>query len=166
MGQAFVAATFQLGGAGMTEANPNRWLKLKTRKLIAACGGLDEASRVCREECRPYSVPHLSRCQVPTAPDYLPIDIVLCLEAYCGEAIVTGAMAEARPTSVVAGDLRDELSDVVEGGAALLARWRAMMADNTIDAAERAEMSAGLEALVDEVRQAQAALGLAPGVRS
>lgn len=150
----------------MTAADPNRWLKLKTRKLIAACGGLDEASRVCREECRPYSVPHLSRCQVPTTPDYLPIDIVLCLEAYCGEAIVTGAMAEARPTSVVAGDLRDELSDVVEGGAALLARYRAIMADRRLDPAERAEMAAGLDSLIDEIRQAQTALAAAPEVRS
>jgi hypothetical protein len=145
----------------MTGAQPKRWLKLKTRQLIDRCGGLEEASRACAETCRPYSVPHLSRCQVPTAPDYLPIDIVFCLEAYCGEPIITGAMAEARPSVVVAGDLRDELSDVVEGGAALLARWRAMMADNTIDAGERAEMSAGLEALVEEVRQAQAALNAA-----
>ena len=150
----------------MTAANPNRWLKLKTRRLIAACGGLDEASRVCREECRPYSVPHLSRCQVPTTPDYLPIDIVLCLEAYCGEAIVTGAMAEARPTSVVAGDLRDELSDVVEGGAALTSKWRAIMADNRVTATERSDMRAGLDALAEEVRQAQAALDAAPEVRS
>ena len=146
----------------MTGAHPRRWLKLKTRQLIDRCGGLEEASRACRESCRPYSVPHLSRCQVPTAPDYLPIDIVLCLEAYCGEPVITGAMAEARPSAVVAGDLRDELSDVVEGGAALLARWRAMLSDDTIDAGERAEMSAGLEALVDEVRQAQAALNAAP----
>lgn len=145
----------------MTGTQPKRWLKLKTRQLIDRCGGLEEASRACGEACRPYSVPHLSRCQVPTAPDYLPIDIVFCLEAYCGEPVITGAMAEARPSAVMAGDLRDELSDVVEAGAALLARWRAMMADNNIDADERAEMSAGLEALVDEVRQAQAALNAA-----
>lgn len=149
----------------MSAADPKRWLKLKSRQLIDRCGGLEEASRACRESCRPYSVPHLSRCQVPTAPDYLPIDIVLCLEAYCGEPIITGAMAEARPSVVVAGDLRDELSDVVEGGAALLARWRAMVADNNVDARERAEMSAGLEALVEEVRQAQAALNAATAVR-
>lgn len=147
----------------MTGADPKRWLKLKTRQLIDRCGGLEEASRACRESCRPYSVPHLSRCQVPTAPDYLPIDIVLCLEAYCGEPVITGAMAEARPSGVVAGELRDELSDVVEGGAALLARWRAMMADNTLDAAERAEMRLGLQALADEVRQAEAALDACPG---
>lgn len=149
----------------MSGADPKRWLKLKTRQLIDRCGGLEEASRACRESCRPYSVPHLSRCQVPTAPDYLPIDIVLCLEAYCGEPIITGAMAEARPSAIVAGDLRDELSDVVEGGAALLKRWRMMMADDSLDAAERAEMRLGLQSLAEEVRQAEAALDAAPGER-
>ncbi|HWW11291.1 MAG TPA: hypothetical protein VN018_02160, partial [Brevundimonas sp.] len=94
-----------------------RWLKLKTKRLIEACGGLKEASAACAEGSRPYSDKQLSRCQVVDAPDFLPIDIVLCLEAYCGEPIVTGAMAEARPAAVEAGELRDELSDVVEGGA-------------------------------------------------
>ncbi len=87
-------------------------------------------------------------------PENLPIDIVLCLEAYCGELTITGAMAEARPSAVVAGDLRDKLS---EWSRAPPRCWPAMMADNTSDAGERAEMSAGLEALVEEVRQALAA---------
>lgn len=142
----------------MSAADPKRWLKLKTRQLIDRCGGLEEASRACRETCRPYSVPHLSRCQVPTAPDFLPIDIVLCLEAYCGEPIITGAMAEARPSAVVAGELRDELADIVEGGAAAMARCRAAMSDGHLDAGERAELAASLDALAEEVRQAQVAL--------
>lgn len=149
----------------MTAAAPRLWLKLKTRKLIDACGGLKAASRVCGEEARAYSVPQLSRCQNPAAPDFLPIDIVMCLEAYCGEPIVTAAMAEARPAAIEAGEVRDELSDVVEGGAALLARWRGMMADHVLDAAERREMAAGLDALADEVRQAQAALDQTGQVR-
>lgn len=149
----------------MSGATANRWLKLKTRQLIAACGGLDEASRACAEGCRPYSVPHLSRCQVAAGPDFLPIDIVLCLEAYCGEPIVTGAMAEARPSAATGGDLRDELSDVVEGGAALMTRYRAIAADGHVDATERAELALALEALAEEVRQAQAAVDdLAPEV--
>lgn len=142
----------------MTAAAQSRWLKLKTRQLIAKCGGLDEASRACAEGARPYSIPHLSRCQVAGGPDFLPIDIVQCLEAYCGEPIVTGAMAESRPSVVTGGDLRDELSDVVEGGAALMTRYRAIMADGRMDGRERTEMSAALEALIEEVRQAQAAL--------
>lgn len=146
----------------MMRADPNRWLKLKTRQLIAACGGLDEASRACAEGCRHYSIPHLSRCQVAGGSDFLPIDIVMCLEAYCGEPIVTRAMAEARPSVVTAGDLRDELSDVVEGGAALMTRYRAVMADGRMDAVERGEFSALLDQLVEEVREAQAALKPGP----
>lgn len=146
----------------MSRPDSSRWLKLKTRQLIAACGGLDEASRACAEGCRPYSIPHLSRCQVAGGPDFLPIDIVMCLEAYCGEPIVTRAMAEARPCVVTGGDLRDELSDVVEGGAALMTRYRAVMADGRMDAVERGEMSSLLDQLVEEVREAQAALTRGP----
>lgn len=151
----------------MIGSTPKLWLKLKTKQLILACGGLAEASKVCSKTARAYSVPHLSRCQNPNAPDYLPIDIVLCLEAYCGEPIVTQAMAESRPSAVAAGDLRDELSDVVETGAALISRWRGMMADRHLDAAERLEMTSGLDALVEEARQAQAALRdfRGPGLR-
>ena len=146
----------------MSRPDPSRWLKLKTRQLIAACGGLDEASRACAEGCRPYSIPHQSRCQVAGGPDFLPIDILMCLEAYCGEPIVTRAMAEARPCVVTGGDLRDELSDVVEGGAALMTRYRAVMADGRMDAVERGEMSSLLDQLVEEVREAQAALKPGP----
>ena len=90
----------------MTSQTPRLWLKHKTAQLILACGGLSETSRACGELARSYSVPHLSRCQNPNAPDYLPIDIVLCLEAYCGQPIVTAAMAEARPSAVIAYSLR------------------------------------------------------------
>lgn len=142
----------------MSRAKPNLWLKQKTRQLIKACGGLTDTSRVCAEDARPYSVPHLSRCQNVNAPDFMPIDIVLCLEAYCGEPIITAAMAEARPAQVEAGDFRDELSDVVEGAAALLGRYRTMLADKRLDAAERVQLYAGLEDLVREAREAQASL--------
>lgn len=141
----------------MSEA-PTRWLKLRTRALIKACGGLDEASRACEEACRKYSVTQLSRCQTVDAPDFLPIDIVLCLEAYCGTPHVTSAMCEARPSAVTAGDLRDELSDVVEGGAAVLGRYRAVMADGVLSAHDADEVNTALEALVEEIREAQAAI--------
>lgn len=142
----------------MSRAKPNLWLKQKTKQLIKACGGLPEASRVCGEDARAYSVPHLSRCQNVNAPDFMPIDIVLCLESYCGEPVVSAALAEARPSAVEAGDFRDELSDVVEGAAALLGRYRSMLADKRLDAAERVQLYAGLEDLVREAREAQASL--------
>jgi hypothetical protein len=139
-------------------AVPNRWLKARTRTLIKACGGLEEASRACAESCRPYSTSHLSRCQTVGSPDYLPIDIVLCLEAYCGTPHVTSAMCEARPSAITAGDLRDELSDVVEGGAALLHRYRTAMVDGAINPQERAEFGEALDALIGEIREAKVAL--------
>lgn len=146
----------------MIAPDTHRWLKLKTRQLIRACGGLEEASRVCGEDCRAYSVSQLGRCQGADAPDFLPIDIVLCLEAYCGEPMVSAAMAEARPAGPApAGDVRDELSDVVEGGAHLIRRWREIMADRRLSPSERMEMLIGLDALLSEVRQAQAALKVA-----
>lgn len=142
----------------MNRSKPNRWLKLKTGQLIKACGGLAEASKACAELARPYSVPHLSRCQNVDAPDYMPVDIVAALEGYCGEPVVSAAMVEARPSAASPGELRDELSDVVEGGAALLGQYRAMMADKRLDAAERVQLYSGLEDLIREAREAQASL--------
>lgn len=134
------------------------WLKRRTKALIHDCGGLEEASKACTDGGRRYSTSQLSRCQTVQSPDFLPIDIVLCLEAFCGIPHVTSWMCEARPAAVTAGDLRDELSDVVEGGAALLARYRAAVADGRIDARERDDFNGALDALIEEVRQAQAAL--------
>lgn len=143
---------------------PNRWLKMLTRKLIKACGGLEEASTACEAECRPYSVSHLHRAtKVDYPAAYLPVDIVLCLEAYCGEPIITRAMADARPSATPVGDVRDELSDVTEGAAALLSRWRAIMADGKATEAERVEMTAAIMALRGEVDQALASVAAAPG---
>lgn len=32
----------------MSAREPNRWLKLKTKTLIKACGGLEDGSSPCR----------------------------------------------------------------------------------------------------------------------
>ena len=142
----------------MSEIAPNRWLKLNTKLLIKACGGLEEASAACAESCRPYSVPHLSRCQRPDGPDFLPIDIVLCLEAYCGQPIVTAAMAEARPAGDVVGCLRDEVADVIERGGDLSRAVRAAMADGQVDPREGAEIGVMLDAFFEDLHQARQAL--------
>ena len=142
----------------MSEIAPNRWLKLKTKLLIKACGGLEEASAACKESCREYSVPHLSRCQRPEKPDFLPIDIVQCLEAYCGQPIVTAAMAEARPAGDVVGALRDEVADVIERGGDLSKAVRAAMADGQVDPREGAEIGVMLDAFFEDLHQARQAL--------
>lgn len=150
----------------MSAREPNRWLKLKTKSLIKACGGLEEASIACAETCRPYSVPQLSRCQNVNAPDYLPIDIVLCLEAYCGQPIVTQAMAERRPAETSVGCLRDEVSDFIERGGDISRAVRQAMDDGQVDAREGAEIRALIEQGRQDLDQAEAALDAAMSPRS
>lgn len=143
----------------MSAREPDRWLKLKTKTLIKACGGLEEASEACGESCRTYSVPHLSRAQNVAYPDaYLPIDIVLCLEAYCGQPIVTQAMADARPAGQPVGALRDEVSDLSERVGDVSRAVRAAEADEDIDPREGAEIAALLDQFAEDVRQAREAL--------
>lgn len=127
------------------------WLKQRVRLLIAACGGLIEAEAACAAECRAYSSKQLSRCQNVRAPDMMPIDIVLCLEAYCGQPMVSRAMAEARPSTGTAGELRDEASEVTETGAELQRSIREALADGEIDPKEAA-------ALLDTVQTAKSHL--------
>lgn len=113
------------------------WLKMKTRQLIKQCGGLDAASEACAAECRPYSVKQLSRCQNPNAPDLLPLDILDCLEAFCGQRIVSQAMAASRARTGTTGELRDEASEVTETAAELQRHIREALADDgEIDPAE------------------------------
>lgn len=145
---------------------PNRWLKLKTKALIKACGGLKEASLACKEERRPYSVAQLGRCQNVRAPDYLPIDIVMCLEEYCGQTIVTQAMADRRPTEVAAGCLRDEVCDFIERGGDLSRAVRKALIDEQISAQEGAEIRALIEQGREDLDQAEVALDAAMAPRS
>lgn len=135
------------------------WLKLKTRKLIAACGGLEEASRACAEGGRRYSVPHLSRCQNPETPDLLPIDIVACLEAYCGQKIVSRALFEVVRETQTVGDVRDEASEVTECAASLQRRIREALAnDGVIDRREAAGIAQDVEDAMSQLRDVAACL--------
>lgn len=118
------------------------WLKMKTRQLIDACGGLDLASEVCAAECRPYSVAQLSRCQNPNAPDLLPIDILDCLEGHCGKPVVSAAISNSKPRTGTVGELRDESSEVTEAAAELQRHIRTALADGEIDPAEASSLLA------------------------
>ncbi|RZJ19102.1 MAG: hypothetical protein EON91_02595 [Brevundimonas sp.] len=129
----------------MTPEGRRNWLKLKTRRLIDACGGLDAASAACAELCRPYSVKQLSRCQNPLAPDMLPLDIQWSLEEFCGQPIISRALVEARPDAATVGNLRDEASDVTELAARLQAGCREAMADDDVNPAEAAALYALVE---------------------
>ncbi|MCA0366786.1 MAG: hypothetical protein LCH57_01820 [Proteobacteria bacterium] len=128
-------------------------LKMKFGKLIDACGGLKEASEACADLARPYSVQHLSRCCTPNTPDFAPIDIVMALEAYCGEPVVSAAMAEQRPSERAAvGDLMDEASEATEVVALLQRHVREARADGRISPREAKAIIAEAEAAIEQLR--------------
>lgn len=116
------------------------WIKLRTRLLVAACGGLPVAAEVCAAECRPISVKQLSRCQNPNAPDLLALDLVDCLERFCGQHLITQAIIDFAPSTGSPGELRDESSEVTETAAELQRHIREALADDEIDAAEAAAL--------------------------
>lgn len=140
-------------------------LKAKFKALVKACGGLDAAVEACRAaeevgEGRSVSASQISRCCVPTDPNYAPIDLVMVLEAFCGEPIVSRALVEARPALATAGDIRDEVSEATEAVAALQGVVRrALSGDNRIQAHEAREILDGVEKGMGELRDVAAALG-------
>lgn len=134
------------------------WLKLKSRLLIKACGGLESASEACAAECRPYSVKQLSRCQNPAAPDLLPIDIVDCLEAYCGQHLVSQAIANSKPRTGTPGELRDESSEVTETAAELQRHVREALADGVIEPDEAGRLMEIVQAGKDHLADVEACL--------
>ncbi len=139
-------------------------LKAKFKALVKACGGLEAAVEACRAaeeagEGRRFSPSQISRCQVPTAPDYAPIDLIMVLEAFCGEPIVSRALVEARPALATAGDIRDEASEATEAVAALQgAIRRALSGDSRIEPHEAREILDGIEKGMGELRDVAAAL--------
>lgn len=85
------------------------------RRLIEACGGLEEAATACR-----VKKSQLSAYQNPHEPSTMPADVMHDLEAYCGENLYSREIAEARPSAPVAGDAITETHEVVVAAAALL----------------------------------------------
>lgn len=128
-------------------------LKLKFKQLVDRCGGLKEASEACSALARPYSVQHLSRCQTPNTADFAPIDIVMALEEYCGENIVSTAMADCRPSKRAApGDLRDEASEATEVTALLQRHVRKAMADGKLSPREAQSIVTHAEQGIEQLR--------------
>lgn len=85
------------------------------RTLIDRCGGLDEAASACR-----LNVSRLSEFQRNGTGAFAPADVIADLEAYCGEAIYSGAMAACRPTAPVVSDALTETHEAVQAAADLL----------------------------------------------
>ena len=131
----------------------SRRLKLLTRDLIDACGGLTEASAACR-----YSAPQLSRCQNPELPDFLAIDVLARLEAYCGKPVISREMAEGEGAVEAPASLIDEAMDVPEAGARLQGVVRLITRDGKLTPRERDQGVAAALEVIDQAREVITAL--------
>lgn len=128
---------------------------LLARKLIAACGGLDEAAGACR-----LNKSRLSECQTPgEEPAFLPADAVADLEAYCGQPIYSRALVDARPAAPDRRDVVERISDAVEDMAELqrLAR-RLMSTTRPMSINEYRLIAAALLKLREQLGDAMASL--------
>lgn len=114
----------------------DRLLALMTEKLIARCGGLSEASIACAELARPYSVTQLSRCQTVGSGCYLPIDIVAALERYCGEPVVSRALADRSTVDVAGARLADLACVFSEQASDVQRHLRKALADDRLSPRE------------------------------
>ena len=116
------------------------------RSLIAACGGLEEASRACR-----VSRSVLSTYQQPTASATMPADVVCDLEAYCGAPIYSRALAARFDERTAGGDLRASACALTEEAADLQGLARSSLAAGRLSPRE-------LDALTDKLDQLEGAL--------
>lgn len=101
-------------------------------ELIAACGGLAEASRSCR-----VSEGVLSTYQNPNRPECnLPADVMADLEQHCGKAIYSAFIRRNLGQTVEAGCLRDLGCLLTEEGADFQSFIRKALADGRLSARE------------------------------
>lgn len=126
---------------------------LLARLLIEACGGLIEAAAV--DDCR-LKHSRLANFQDPTSGSFMPADVIAALEAYCGKAIYSQAIADERPTRSELVDLADDACSTVEAAADLQELVRKHRAGDQLTAHERDRVERFLELIEDHVRGARA----------
>lgn len=101
------------------------------RMLIAACNGLVESAGVCR-----IGKSQLAECQSADGETYMPADVIVALEAHCGERSYSRALFEAGSEAAQARDLADEACDAVESTADLQREIRLAVKDGKLTPGE------------------------------
>lgn len=129
-----------------------RWHAMHARRLIAACGGLDESAGVCRVQKS-----QLSDYQSPHVEAFMPADVIADLEAYAGEPLYSRALVGELPDAP-ARSLTDEVCDVVESAADLQRLVRRAMADGQLTPAERVALLRAHADTLEELSQVGAEL--------
>lgn len=121
-----------------------RYHALLARKLIAACDGLTSAEAACRA-----SRSSLSNYQNPNQAAQMPADVMGDLEAYCGEAIYSGALARHANGPSASGDLLGCSLSLSSCATSLASEVHAALEDGTICPRERDELRARAQAAQD-----------------
>jgi len=133
-------------------------IKAATRDLVRLCGGLARAG-----ELLGVSEQTVSRYQLPTHPEVIPLSAVLILEADAGLAPVTRAMAQANGRDLAEGDgagaaagcLMQRHSAVIREAGEVMSHAADAFADGRVSPteAERLDRQVGeLEAAVGRMR--------------
>lgn len=128
-------------------------LKSATRRLVKMAGGAESAQHITRVKASA-----LSRFGSTSDEQFIPVDVVADLEADCGSAVVTAALAEILGLSLVA--VTDQCANAKTLSAAditAMMKRDADLAHEIIDALADGEMS-GTEA-ESIVGQAERAIG-------
>ncbi|WP_427452241.1 hypothetical protein [Litorimonas sp. WD9-15] len=98
------------------------------RRLISACGGLVKSGEVIG-----LGKSQMSNFQNATKTDFPRLDQILALEAWCGEPIVTAALAAVQGVTALDCDTRPDLTQQSIGLTALTAQLSAATAEATRD---------------------------------
>jgi len=146
--------------------NANRTLfrlKAAQRDLISACGGIERAAEICA-----YSKSTVGRWNAD-GPELMPLDAVMALEAECGRAEVTLAMAglhglrlAGEPEAAGVNEcLMARHADTVTRAAELMTEGALAFSDAKVTPAEAARMdraASALAAAVEEYRKTLASV--------
>lgn len=116
------------------------------KQLIEQCGGLDEAVTACR-----VGRSQLSDYQNPNGEGFMPADVMVDLEAYCGSAIYSGALAAERPTDNTPECVVKEANELAAAAVAVLPLALAL-AKNPNCPKARAALEDGVIATMKEAR--------------
>lgn len=116
--------------------------KASAKALIAACGGLDEASGACR-----VGRSSLSNYENVNESATMPADVIADLEAYCGEAVYSTRLASAADRPMASLDIQADAMKLTEIGARMTRQIHEYMADHQLDESERRALSPTLTTL-------------------
>lgn len=126
---------------------------LLARQLIAMCGGLEEAARICR-----LRRSRLAEFQDPGSGAFMPVDVVADLEAYGGDPIYSRALVADRPSAVSSAGAVQEACETAEDASGLQRVIRQAFQDGRITAREHQAIEGHILGLEGELRELRAAV--------